>query len=79
MISAFKGDITISRILGHKNIMPSSGQWRLNKTMDRLGCWFCGNWQFALVFWNQEIGIQNANNNINIESDEKARLVEMIR
>ena len=79
MISAFKGDITISRILGHQKMMPSSGQWRLNKTLDRLGCWFCGNWMFALVFWNQEIGIQNANNNINIESDEKARLVEMIR
>lgn len=42
-------------------------------------CWFCGNWQLALVFWNQEIGIINANNNINIESDEKKRMIDSIR
>ena len=42
-------------------------------------CWHCGNWVFTLIFWNQEIGIFNANNNINIESREKSRIIEKIR
>ena len=34
---------------------------------------------YTLVFWNQDIGILNANNNINIEETEKSRVIDMIR
>jgi len=29
--------------------------------------------------WNEEIGIYNANNNINIKAEEKTRVIDMIR
>ena len=79
MLSADKNDLTISRVLGHSKNIPDSGQWRLNKKLDKSACWQCGNWVFTLVFWNQDIGIYNANNNINIESKEKKRVIQMIR
>ena len=52
MLSGNTQDLTISRALGHKALMPGSGQWRLNKKLDASACWYCGNWSFALVFWN---------------------------
>ena len=52
MLSGNTQDLTISRVLGHKALMPGSGQWRLNKKLDASACWYCGNWSFALVFWN---------------------------
>lgn len=79
MMSAHKGDLTISRFLGHKSSIPGSAQWRFNKNLDTSSCWNCGNWIFALVLWNEEIGILNANNNINIESEEKKRVIDHIR
>lgn len=78
-LSSFKSDLSISRVLGHKSILPGSGQWRINKKFDKTACWYCANWVFSLIFWNQEIGIRNANNNINIESREKKRVIELIR
>lgn len=51
----------------------------MNTKLDNASCWFCHNWMYTLIFWNQDIGILNANNNINIESEEKARIIGMIR
>lgn len=79
MFSANKGDLTISRCLGHNISIPNSDQWAFNKKLDTSACWACGNWIFTLVLWNEEIGIKNANNNINIESEEKKRIMEHIR
>lgn len=79
ILSGNNKDMTISRVLGHSTVMPGSGQWRFNRKLDQKSCWHCGNWVFTLVFWNQQIGIFNANNNINIESREKARVIQKIR
>ena len=79
MLSSYKQDLTISRVLGHQWLQPGSGRWRWNKKFDKNSCWHCGKWMFTVVLWNQEIGIFNANNNINIESDEKARVIDLIR
>ena len=79
MISANNGDLTISRILGQGFSIPGSAQWRFNKKLDTSSCWNCGNWIFSLILWNEEIGIQNANNNINIMADEKKRIISSIR
>ena len=78
-MSAYNSDLSISRILGHSVNIKGSGQWRLNKKLDRSSCWYCGNWIQTLIFWNQDIGIYNANNNINIESNEKKRVMDSIR
>lgn len=59
--------------------MPGAAQWQLNKKLDSSACWHCGNWILTVIFWNQTIGIFNANNNINIESNEKKRVIEIIR
>lgn len=57
MLSSYKLDLTISRVLGHKKLQPGSGQWRFNKKFDKSACWHCGNWMFTVVIWNQEIGV----------------------
>lgn len=79
MLSANTGELSISRILGHKETMPHVGRWRLNKKKDNLECWHCCNWIFTLVLWNEQIGIHNGINNLNIEVNEKKRVVESIR
>lgn len=79
VLTVNQDDLTISRILGHKSIMPGAAQWQFNKKLDNSACWHCGNWILTCIFWNQEIGIFNANNNINIESAEKKRVIDTIR
>lgn len=79
MVNGEKVDLTISRMLGHKKDIPGSGQWQFNKKGDKNGCWNCSNWIYTLVFWNEDIGILNSKNNINIENAEKKRVVDMIR
>ena len=53
MKSSYKGDMTISRQLGHKNLIPGSGQWKFNKKNDPSSCWYCGNWMLSIIMWNQ--------------------------
>lgn len=79
MLSSYKQDLTISRVLGHEKLQEGSAQWHFNKKFDKTTCWHCGNWVFTVVLWNQEIGIYNANNNINIQSEEKARIIDLVR
>ena len=79
VLTAHQTDLTISRILGHKSILPGAAQWHLNKKLDNSACWHCGNWILTCIFWNQEIGIFNANNSINIESEEKKRVINIIK
>ena len=55
------------------------GRWQLNKKLDYQACWNCGNWVMTVIYWNQEIGIFNANNNVNITSAEKKRVIDKIR
>ena len=57
MVSAHKGDLSISRMLGHEKDMPGSGQWRFTKALDKSACWHCHNWIHTIIFWNEEIGI----------------------
>lgn len=70
-----KIEINIKRVLGHKQDIPGAAQWRFMKKSDRTDCWNCNNWVYTLVFWNEQIGIYNAHNNINIDPGEKSRVI----
>jgi len=49
------------------------------KLIDKQNCWYCGNWIFTVVFWNEDFGILNEKLNVGIEDDEKARVIDLIR
>lgn len=44
--------LIFQRYLGHKNLIPGSGQWRmLTETGQK--CWICSGSIFTLVFWTK--------------------------
>ena len=76
---SIKDDMSIKRVLGHKLDIPGAAQWRFIKKLDISDCWNCSNWVYSLVFWSEQIGTRNAENNLNIEKAEKKKLVSNIR
>ena len=59
--------------------MPGCGQWTLQSIYEPNNCWFCDNYSFCLIFWNEEIGIFSEKNSINIDKKTKSTIVETIR
>jgi len=43
--------LIVSRIIGFKEQMPGSGQWRLLKEREE-ECWHCDQWIYSLIFWD---------------------------
>ena len=72
-------DLSIQRNLGHKRLMPGSGQWQMQTLFEPDSCWYCNNYSYCLFFWNEEIGIFNEKNSIGIDKLNKLKLVETIR
>jgi hypothetical protein len=69
--------LIFDRILGHKNDVPGSGQWRqLTKVNEK--CWVCQDHVYSLIFWSKKIGWQ-CENQIGSMVEEKMiqRLVEL--
>ena len=43
----------LTRMIGLKEQMPGSGQWRL-LTQASDECWHCNQWIYTLIFWDAE-------------------------
>jgi len=48
-----------TRLLGHKQDMPGSGQWKLISSRHE-ECWVCDQEVYGLVFWDDEIIAEKA-------------------
>lgn len=71
-------DMSISRILGHKQDIPGSGQWRMTTEMQKT-CWVCNHSQYVALFWNEDIGKANDRSSLGIREDEKRRVIKLIK
>jgi len=71
-------DLLLSRQLNHKKDIPGSGQWRMQVTQEKDGCWHCDNWTYTIVFWNTEIGEWNDKNSLNIDNGARKKLVKTL-
>lgn len=72
------GICTITRVLGHREEMPGSGQWRMITTEGE-HCWVCSFHRYTLVFWTEQIGKTNEANNIGIDANEKTRVIKQLK
>ena len=54
--------LVLTRIIGFKEQIPGSGQWRLS-TSNAHPCWHCDQWIYSLIFWDAETIGQNAKKN----------------
>ena len=71
-------DMSIQRVLGCKEDIPGSGQWRMQKNQDENGCWCCNNSIYTLIFWNKEIGQAMEEYGMQIDDGEKERVIKLI-
>ena len=72
-------NMTLTRILGHKERMKGSGRWLMQTQIERDGCWRCDQWGFTLFFWNEKIGKFNNVNKISVNPETMINLTDMIR
>ena len=52
-------DLILTRHIGIKESMPGSGQWRM-LTDKHDACWFCDQWVYSLIFWDEATISKNA-------------------
>ena len=65
-------------MLGHKEDIPGSGQWRMITDLNDQ-CWVCQYWKYALVFWNEDIGKENEKFRLGVEEEEIHRVLGKIK
>ena len=68
----------LQRVLGHKDDMPGSGQWRMITTLNDQ-CWVCQFWKYSLVFWNSDIGKENEKCRLGVEESEINRVLTQLK
>lgn len=68
----------LSRVIGFKEQMPGSGQWRmLDDPVDQ--CWHCDQWIYSLIFWDAEtIGKQAQKTTHHKVHNQMVKLVESL-
>ncbi len=57
--SATDSRMIFTRVLGHKQDMPGSGQWKLIKDKHE-ECWVCDQEVYGLVFWDADMIAEKA-------------------
>lgn len=72
-------DLSIMRVLGHKERMPGMGRWQIKTVKEEGSCIVCDNWTYTLYFWNEKIGMYNDQNFIGVTDDTKTQLLNMIK
>lgn len=72
-------ELILTRILGHKDDIPGSGQWNMKVQKEKDGCWHCDNWMYSLVFWHPDIGNFNSRNSIGCTKETKRKVLQQIK
>ena len=65
--------------MAHKADQPGSGQWVMSTLPGSQLCFDCNSWQYAIIFWNEKIGVFTENNYFGINSDEKVRVAKFLK
>ena len=71
-------DMSIYRVMGHKQDMPGSGQWRMQTNSDEKQCWVCNGTIYNLIFWTRGVGKYHVQQRSQIDDYEKRRIIEQI-